>query len=183
MTSHINTTVASIALQVAELENTHDVAVERHEQQVKELANLNRRVNAARAQIQALRATASERELTDREAATLNLAIMDAIDLDRMTAKAGADARVAALAIDPVRASLNASRRELAQWTGKLRCETLREAVLTREAELCDALMELWTAKLQATPDARFIDAWKPGEGLRRAAVHHQPPSVGSFSG
>jgi len=182
MNTHLNAVVDSIALRVAELERDLELAIENHANCARGSSTLASRIEDTRTLIQAHRSTASTRELTDKEVASLNLAIMDLADLERMAAEATVCTQAAAAAIDTVRDALARARRELFHLVGTLRCNTLLEEVHKREAALCESLMDLWVATREVRPDARFINAWIPGAGLRRAAVHHQPPDSGSFS-
>ncbi len=176
MNPQMTANIDAAALNVARLEAALQAATERHALLAAEAATRRQRIAATDAQIHALRETAAARDLTEKEAAALNLAMLDAGDLRQSLASADARCLRAAEEMEPMRAAFDAARRDLAAATAMARRALLGEKVGVMEADFCAALTELWTATRAVDPAARFVNAWVPGDALRRAAVHHQPP-------
>lgn len=177
-----NDFIAHVARQLAEAEAAHQQAQEAHAVPAEEVQILRERVQAAQQRIAELRALAVDRELSDKEAASLNLALLDLTDLGGLLSAAEVQCRQAMALVMERAAVVLRLQGDLRQATERAKVEALKVAAREAEQYLVAVLQQLWQAGSAAQHGVRFIALWAPSNELRRAAVHHQPPMSG-FSG
>lgn len=171
------TTIDHAALRVAQCEADLAEANELISSQQKAGVELRSRLAAVSEIVAELRVAASRGELSEAQAAKLNLALLDRKDIEQLIAgSAGAMGPLSTRRAE-AQAALNLARTELVQATASARRVAIGDQAIALERKLVSCLTELWLTSKILEPHTRFVQVWRPGDALTRAAVHHQPPN------
>lgn len=125
------------------------------------------------------RAKATIQALTETQAASFNLAILDEADLVHLLAAAQTEVTRASLAVNHAQTAQAAAATYLTGlWRG-LKVDALRTRAAALEALLIGSVEDLWRACRENEPTVRFLKVWRATQALERAVIHHQPPNGG----
>lgn len=175
--------VGIIARRVAEAEAALDVATQARDVAARAKANATERMGAKSVAIAGLRKIAATRQLTESEAAELNLAILDQVDLQRIDADMANELQAADAAVATTNADLQAARRGLPEARAALDMQRAVAAVRIAEQTLCRALATAATLQMRQGasehPPLERFSAWVGRcQTLHRAYRFGSEPAV-----